>query len=50
MPFELTNVSTIFQIYINEALKGLLDIIYITFINDIGIYSNSVEKYADHVR
>ena len=50
MLFRLINVFTIFKAYINKTLKGILDIIYIIFMDDIGIYSNLVEKYADHVR
>jgi hypothetical protein len=50
MSFDLTNVSAIFQTYVNEALTGLLNIICITFLNDICIYSDSIEKYEKHVR
>ncbi len=50
MLFGLTNASVIFQAYINKALKGLLDIIYIVFMDDISIYSNLVEEYTGHVR
>jgi hypothetical protein len=48
--FELTNAPAIFQIYINEIFKSLLNIIYVAYINDICIYSSKFEKYADHVR
>jgi hypothetical protein len=48
--FELINASAIFQIYINEALKGLLDVICVVYMDDIYIYSSKFEKYADHVR
>jgi hypothetical protein len=50
MPFGFTNALTTFQIYVNEALTGLLDIICITFLNNICIYSDSIEKYEKHVR
>jgi hypothetical protein len=50
MPFGLTNAPAIFQIYINEALKGFLNIIYVAYIDDICIYNSKFEKHADHVR
>jgi Reverse transcriptase (RNA-dependent DNA polymerase) len=50
MPFELTNAPATFQAYINEALKDLLNVICITYMNDIMIYSYAVEKHANDVR
>jgi hypothetical protein len=50
MPFGFTNVPAIFQIYVNEALTGLFNIIYIAFLNNICIYNNLIEKYKKHVR
>jgi Reverse transcriptase (RNA-dependent DNA polymerase) len=50
MPFGLTNVSAIFQAYINRALENLLDITCVAYINDICIFNNLNEKYAKHVR
>jgi hypothetical protein len=48
--FGLINTPATFQIYINEAFKGLLDIIYVIYMDNIYIYSNKLEEYADHVR
>jgi hypothetical protein len=48
--FEFINTLIIFQVYINEILKDLLNIIYVIYINDICIYSNKFEEYAGHVR
>jgi hypothetical protein len=48
--FEFTNASAIFQIYINEIFKSLLNVICVTYMDDICIYSNKFEEYADHVR
>ncbi len=48
--FRLTNISATFQIYINKALDGFLDIIYIIYIDDICIYSNSIKKHTNYVR
>jgi hypothetical protein len=50
MLFGLINTPVIFQTYINEILKNLLNIIYVAYINDICIYSNKLEKHTDHVR
>ncbi len=48
--FGLINVSATFQVYINEALDGLLDTICIIYIDNICIYSNSIKKYANYMR
>jgi hypothetical protein len=50
MPFKLTNAPAIFQAYINKTLKSLLNITYIAYLNNICIYSDSIEKYIKHVR
>jgi hypothetical protein len=50
MLFGLTNTPAIFQAYINKILKSLLDITCVAYLNDIYIYSDSIEKYAKHVR
>ncbi len=48
--FRLTNAPTTFQIYINKTLDGLLNTIYIIYIDDICIYSNSIKEYIKYVR
>jgi hypothetical protein len=50
MPFGLTNAPAIFQAYINKTLEGLLDITCVAYLNDICIYSDSIEEHAKHVR
>jgi hypothetical protein len=50
MPFRLINAPVIFQIYINKILKGLLNITYVVYLNNICIYSDSIEKYTKYVR
>jgi hypothetical protein len=50
MLFDFTNVSATFQTYVNETLTGLLNIIYIAFLNNIYIYSDLIEKHKKHVR
>jgi len=39
MSFKLTNILITFQVYINQVLKNLLDVIYIVYLNNIIIYS-----------
>lgn len=40
MLFVLTNVLTIFQLYINKCLAKKLDIFVIIYLNNILIYTN----------
>ncbi len=49
MSFRLTNTPAIFQVYINKALDGLLDTIYVVYMDDIYIYSNFIKKYTNHI-
>jgi hypothetical protein len=50
MPFELINALVTFQAYINKILKSLLDITCVAYLNNIYIYSDSIEEHAKHVR
>lgn len=50
MPFGLTNAPATFQAYINKTLEGLLDITCVAYLDDICIYSDSIEEHAKHVR
>jgi len=50
MPFRLTNALAIFQAYINKALLGLLNIIYIVYLNNIIVYSNDYKAYTHYVQ
>jgi hypothetical protein len=50
MPFGLINALVTFQSYINQALKGYLDITFIAFLNDIMIYNKKVEDYIKHIK
>jgi hypothetical protein len=38
MPFRLANTPIIFQLYIHRALGGLVDRIYIVYLDNILIY------------
>src|SRR5258705_6935926 len=50
MPFGLTNAPAVFQRFINEVLGNLLDICMVGYIDDILIYSDSVDQHWDHVQ
>ena len=50
LPLGLTNVPATFHIVINENLRGLVDQICIVFLDDILIYSNTLEEHKKHVR
>jgi hypothetical protein len=50
MPFSLTNASAQFQAYINEALVGLVDIIYIVYLDDVLIFSETEKEHVSHIR
>ena len=39
-----------FQDYINNALQGLLDVICPAYLDDIFIFSKTLEKHSRHVR
>ena len=50
IPFGLYNGPATFQRYINKALKGLLNIIYIVYADNILIYSEDPRQYKQHVK
>jgi hypothetical protein len=50
MPFGFINAPAIFQMYINKALVDLININYITYLDDIFIYSSIYTKYQQHIR
>src|SRR5712672_3865167 len=50
MLFRLTNILVIFQAYINKVLLGLLDTIYIVYLNNIIVYSNNYKVYTYYIR
>src|SRR5260221_9119035 len=50
MPFGLTNAPAVFQRFINKVLGNLLDVCAVGYLDDILIYSDSIEQHWDHVR
>ena len=50
MPFGLTNIPATIQVLINDTLKEYLDRFCVVYLNDILIYSDSVEDYKKYVR
>jgi len=49
MSFGLINASTTCQEMINDALRQYLDIFVIAYLDDIMIYSTTLEKHVQHV-
>ena len=49
MSFDFINISILFQIYINKVLYIYFDVFYITFIDDILIYSKIFEEYIEYI-
>ncbi len=50
MPFKLYNAPEIFQNYINETLHEHLNKFYLTYLNNILIYSDTEEKNLKHIK
>ncbi|BAE56502.1 unnamed protein product [Aspergillus oryzae RIB40] len=50
MPFGLTNAPASFQRFINEALGEILDVFVIAYLDDILIFSHSLEEHVQHVQ
>ena len=50
MPFGLTNAPATFQSYIHRALRGLIDVTCIVYLDDILIFSQDLESHQRAVR
>ena len=49
MPFGLTNAPVIYQDMINDALREHLDVFVVAYLDDILVYSRTLEEYQLHV-
>src|SRR6266436_3199695 len=49
MPFGLSNMPAAFQRFINEVLGDLMDICMVGYLDNILIYSDSLEDHRDHI-
>ena len=50
MPFGLTNASAVFMDLMNRVFSPYLDKFVIVFIDDILVYSGSLEEHAEHLQ
>ena len=50
MPFGLTNASATYQEMINDALREHLNVFVIAYLDDILIYSKTLNEHKQHVR
>ena len=49
-PFGITNAPTIFYTLMNKVLAPFLDCLIVVYINDIVIYSKTLEEHVGHLR
>jgi len=50
MLFGLINTSATFQSLVNNTLQDYLDIFCIAYLDNILIYSETLEEYKEHVK
>jgi hypothetical protein len=50
MPFRLTNAPAVCQALINNVLQEHLDITVVAYLNDILVYSQTLEEHKVHIR
>jgi len=50
MPFGRTNAPASMQAYANDCLRNYLDLFRIAYLDDILIYSNTLEEHVAHIR
>jgi hypothetical protein len=49
MPFGLTNAPTSFQYFINNILRPYLDVFIMAYLDDILIFSDTLDEHGNHV-
>ena len=50
MPFGLANCPAVFQSFMNETFHDMIDIFVVIYIDDLLIYSKSLEEHVNHVK
>jgi hypothetical protein len=50
MPFRLTNALAVCQVLINNILQEHLDITVVAYLNNILVYSQTLEEHKVHIR
>jgi len=50
MPFGLTNAPAIFQSMMTDIFRDILDIYVVVYIDDLLIFSTSIDSHVSHVR
>ena len=50
MPFDLTNAPADFQKFINDTLRAYLDVFCTAYLDDILVYSDTLDEHKIHVR
>ncbi len=50
MPFGLANSPSVFQAFVNDVFRDMLSQFVIVYIDDILIYSDSLDTHVKHVR
>ena len=50
MPFGLTNAPATFQSLVNNTLRDYLDIFCMAYLDNILIYSDTLEEHKEHVK
>ncbi len=50
MSFDLTNISVIFQVYINQILHDLVNDFYIIYLDNILIFSKFKEEHYQYLK
>uniref|UniRef100_A0A8C1NZE8 Gypsy retrotransposon integrase-like protein 1 n=1 Tax=Cyprinus carpio TaxID=7962 RepID=A0A8C1NZE8_CYPCA len=50
MPFGLTNSPAVFQALVNDVLRDMVDLFIYVYLDDILIFSSSLQEHVQHVR
>ena len=50
MPMGLTNAQAMFQAFMNHIFQDMTDIFIVIYLNDILIFSDSLEDHQAHIR